>query len=136
MIFKLKAVNTKKVFKLTWIVIPTVLLLFGIFAYFLAEAWIMIGCIPGLILAMNWVVSKNEYDIELKFSDSELIIDNQIIKFNELQRYSFDDDSVFTENVTFKMKNNSKISLIVSTKKQNKIVFSAFKNHLEEKIKF
>jgi uncharacterized membrane protein len=133
--FKILVVDTKKTFKLSWQILPLLILFFIFISYAFDTAWLMIGTIPAFILVMYWVISSVEYPIEIIFSDTELQIDTMTIPFDQILRYSIDEDSVLTENVSFELQNKTTITLVVSTKKQNKIVFDAFKKYLEEKVK-
>jgi hypothetical protein len=133
--FKILVVDTKKTFKLSWQILPLLILFFLFISYAFDTAWLMIGIIPAFILVMYWVISSVEYPIEIIFSDTELQIDNMSIPFDQILRYSIDEDSVLTENVKFDLKDKTSITLVVSTKKQNKLVFDAFKKYLEENVK-
>jgi hypothetical protein len=133
--FKILVVDTKKTFKLSWQILPLLILFFIFISYAFDTAWLMIGTIPAFILVMYWVISSVEYPIEIIFSDNELQIDTMTIPFDQILRYSIDEDAVLTENVSFDLKNKTTITLVVSTKKQNKLVFDAFKKYLVEKVK-
>jgi hypothetical protein len=133
--FKILVVDTKKTFKLSWQILPLLILFFIFISYAFDTAWLMIGTIPAFILVMYWVISSVEYPIEIIFSDNELQIDTMTIPFDQILRYSIDEDAVLTENVSFELQNKTTITLVVSTKKQNKLVFDAFKKYLVEKVK-
>ena len=133
--FKILVVDTKKTFKLSWQILPLLILFFIFISYAFDTAWLMIGTIPVFILVMYWVISSVEYPIEIIFSDNELQIDTMTIPFDQILRYSIDEDAVLTENVSFELQNKTTITLVVSTKKQNKLVFDAFKKYLEENVK-